>query len=337
MTTRSIQTAYAAATRDVLIARHPDPGVLIAAGKDRLSLLHRMSTNDVEGMSVETIRRSVLTNPIARIVDVLRVISLKDKALLLTSPGRWETVLNWLLGYIFFQDDVQLTREADARSEWGLYGPSAAEVVSALFPGLTLPQGEAVVRTDGGFVWQVDRPAAGGYHLLLDPETTARASERWSGRGGEAVDAAAYQILRIEAGLPEMVHEIRSDSIPLEVGLREAISFSKGCYIGQEIIARMDSRGRQAHVLVGLRLSDEARPGETVYQDEREVGELTSVARSPESGWIALASVRPGVLDDRAGLVHVGPRRSQGTAVRLPMREPAAKAEVRTNGPAGSD
>jgi len=319
MVERSVEAAYLSAFQGALIVRHPDPGLVTAKGKDRLDLLHRMSTNDVAGMAVRIIRRSVLTNPIGRIIDAIRILSLEDEALLVTSPGRSEAVQKWLQGYIFFQDDVQLTAGAKNWSEWGVYGPSSADALAVLLADLPLPEGESIAHIEGSFGWRVTRPAGGGYHLLLSPDLTERAGETWRGRGGEGVDASAYQILRIEAGLPEPVQEIRQESIPLEVGLRDAISFTKGCYIGQEIIARLDSRGRQARTLIGVRLSDGARPGDSVYQDERDVGQLTSVARSPGLGWIALASVRPNVLENDEGRVRIGVERSRGQAVLLPI------------------
>jgi aminomethyltransferase len=286
-----------------------------------------MSTNDVARMPAGTTRRSVLTNPIGRIIDVLRILSLEAEALLVTSPGRASAVLKWLQGYIFFQDDVQLSAPPETWSEWGIYGPNAAAALSEVFPDLLFPEGETIAQGEGVSVWRVEQPAIGGCRLLLDPDQTSRARRAWAGRGGEPVDSAAYQVLRIEAGLPEPVHEIRPESIPLEVGLREAISFTKGCYIGQEIIARMDSRGRQAHVLVGVRLSAESSAGEIISQAGREVGQLTSVARSPVQGWIALASVRPNAPDEDEGRVLIGPGGSPARLVRLPIASEGAQIE----------
>jgi folate-binding protein YgfZ len=326
MPERSVEGAFSSVAGGALIVRHPDPGLVVARGKDRLDLLHRMSTNDVAGMPVGTTRRTVLTNPIGRIVDAIRILSLEEEALLVTSPDRAEAVRKWLQGYIFFQDDVQLSLRSAVWSAWGVYGRTSDEDVQSAFPDMALPEGESFNRSEGGFIWHVDKPAPGGYRLLLGPDQTGRARELWRGRGGEGVDAAAYQILRIEAGLPEPPREIREDSIPLEVGLREAISFTKGCYIGQEIIARMDSRGRQARALVGLQLSHEANAGDVVYQLGRDVGAITSVARSPSLGWIALASLRPKVLDVEGGRVQVGAARSPACAVSLPMGERAAEA-----------
>ncbi len=98
------------------------------------------------------------------------------------------------------------------------------------------------------------------------------------------------------------------------------MSFSKGCYIGQEIIARLESRGRLAKRLVGARLSSAIEPNAALYQGSAKVGTLTSVVRSPNLGWIGLASVRPEAVDRNAGGVSVGENRAVGTLVELPFR-----------------
>ena len=101
--------------------------------------------------------------------------------------------------------------------------------------------------------------------------------------------------LRIEAGLPGAGHEINSSNIPLEIGLRDAISFTKGCYTGQEIIARLDSRRKLAKTLVGLRSSDEIPIGATLKAPDGSSGVVTSSTYSPKLGWIGLGLVKPAV------------------------------------------
>jgi aminomethyltransferase len=163
----------------------------------------------------------------------------------------------------------------------------------------------------------VDEPAGGGIQFLLGPELDAAASRLWGEQGQDA--ARAYEILRIEAGLPEFGSEIMDDSLPLEVGLRRAVSFSKGCYIGQEIIARMDSRGRLAKELLGVRAAAAVRPGDEIWQEGREQGRVTSAASSPRLGHIALASVRPSALEQAGGVVTIGVGRVPGQLQQLPF------------------
>ena len=103
---------------------------------------------------------------------------------------------------------------------------------------------------------------------------------------------ATWDVLRIEQGYAAWGREISLDYIPLETRLGDAVSFTKGCYVGQEIIARMESRNRVAKQLMGLRLARMVEPGGKLRRDGKEMGDLTSVAQSPRFGPIGLAYVR---------------------------------------------
>lgn len=307
----AIEQAYEDAMNGVLVVQHPAPGILRAEGATRLDFLQRMSTNDLSGMRPGDVRQTVLTTALARIIDVIWVVARENDALLVTSPGRGRHVRDWLQRYIFFQDDVRL-QVIEGWVLWGLYGPQARNEAGRIVPVQVEGIGRAASWV-GGTVWAVDRPA-GGVCLLLEP--TAEAEQLWSSRP-EA--AAAYQIHRIEAGIPDMGTEIMEDSLPLEVGLKSAVSFTKGCYIGQEIIARMESRNRLAKELVGVRAESAVAPGEGIRQAARVVGTVTSAALSPRLGAIALASTRPGALEEAGGAVRVGEREVPGWLVRLPF------------------
>jgi len=116
------------------------------------------------------------------------------------------------------------------------------------------------------------------------------------------IDEAAYDYLRIEAGLPRFGRELTLDYIPLEAGLWADVSFSKGCYVGQEIIARMESRGKLAKRLVRLRPDAPLEPGATISAGSRTVGAITSAADGP-AGSLALGYVKTAALTEGAALV----------------------------------
>jgi aminomethyltransferase len=144
-----------------------------------------------------------------------------------------------------------------------------------------------------------DGAAAVREHLLASLPESAR----------RLVSQEALEVLRIEAGRPRLAAELSEDVLPPEARLENAISYTKGCYIGQEIVARLRSRGHVNHLLVGLRFAGGELPerGARVCAGEREVGEITSIARSPHAGAIALGFVRagfeaPGTLLDVVGL-----------------------------------
>ena len=308
-------TQYTQADASVLIVRHPDPGVLRVSGEDRLDLLNRMSTNLLLHLTPGTGAVTVFTTPIGRIVEVARVLSQPEQVLLLTAPGRAEPLRAWLQRHIFFQDKVSLAELTGPWSHWGIYGPQGLEVARAIAPELPALEPGAHVELPSGMAWSVLQPRP-GFEFALQGEATQRAAAGWP---TGAAEQQAYEALRIEAGLPAAGREITSDAIPLEVGLWEAVSFSKGCYIGQEIIARMESRGRQARQLAGVRLEQAAEPGASLRQGNSLQGSLTSVAASPRLGWIGLAVVRPAALGEAGGRVGVGEGGAFGQLVELPF------------------
>lgn len=310
-----IEAAYTRGRESGLAVRHPAPGVVRIDGGDRLDFLHRLSTNNLatlpEGKAVPT----VLTTPLARIIDLVWVLSRHDHALLITGPDRGQTVLNWLNRYIFFQDDVRLSLVSQPGSLLGFYGPEAVAAVQVSFPALASVEGGGAHASDGLLAWAVSSPALSGVRVLVD-SSDGRHSDLSPDHGAAQ---AAYTALRIEAGAPEHDTEINAEAIPLEVGLQDAISFTKGCYIGQEIIARMETRNRRARMLLGLQLEAPEPAGATLRQEGTAVGRMTSTAFSPRLGWIGLAAAKPSAIAEHGGRVFVGEGETAGQLVDLPM------------------
>lgn len=310
-----IESAYRRARTSSLWVRHPSPGLIEVAGESRTDFLHRMSTQDLIEQGEWTVRPTVFTSPLARIIDWTFAVRRPEDVLLLTSPGRAARVRAWLAGYVFFQDDVQFRAVEQSPACYGVYGPEAEAEIVRLLPSLPrlAPGGAAPI--PGGLAWRLEKPGEGGFQMLLAPKPEAFPESE----ANSPAAAAAYLALRIESGIPEFGREITEESNPLEVGLESAISFEKGCYIGQEIIARMESRGKRARRLVGLRLAAEVPTPAAVLRDGSEVGLLTSCAYSPDLGWIGLAVVRTSALADPASEFLVGdPAVSAGWA-ELPM------------------
>ena len=300
------EQAYESAFDSALIVQHDTPGVIELSGADRLDLLHRLSTNDLEELPANSFRRTVFTDPVGRMIDVVTVLALSEKALLVTSTGRLQAMQDWLQRHIFFQDDVTVTV---SEKSWSLYGAMAR---GTEFAPSEIPAADTLISSDEGVIWPIDQPVP-GYLFLMRPD---QPDPDWA---AHPAAADAYEILRIEAGLPKSGVEIQDDSIPLEVGLWNEVSFEKGCYVGQEIIARMESRGRLAKQLVGVRLGSEANPGSTLKQSGKTVGTLTSVVQSPRLGWIGLASGRPAALGTEDGRVVISETEDDASLVELPF------------------
>ena len=302
-----LQAAYQSAFETDLIVQHESPGVIELRGADRLDLLHRLSTNDLENMPADHMRRTVFTDPVGRMIDVVTVLNLADKLLIMTSSGRSQSMQDWLQGHIFFQDDVTVSVTEGEWSLYGAYGPKASDSLPS-----EVPDAEALIADSHGIVWPINRPVP-GFLYLMNPD---QAAENWT---ADPLASEVFEILRIEAGLPKTGAEIRDDSIPLEVGLWDEVSFVKGCYVGQEIIARMESRGKLAKQLVGIRLDTHVQTGSTLRQDGRTVGTVTSVVESPRLGWIGLASGRPSALENDDGRVEIGESEQIAFVVELPF------------------
>jgi aminomethyltransferase len=227
-------------------------------------------------------------------------------------------VREWLERFIFFRDDVQLQGWPAGWRLAGLYGPEAQRALSGSFPALQGLSNHEVALSERAYLWPTDLPVKGVRMLLQEDRYRHLLTERKPTLSSNACQEA-YQVARIEAGLPEPGHEIQEEYLPLEVGLDDAVSFEKGCYTGQEIIARMHSRGRLARELVGLRLEGASEIGSVIRQDGREIGRLTSLAHSPARGWIGLAVVKTGAKEKEQGRVHLGDGQVVGRLIALPF------------------
>ena len=293
-----LHDAYALARTNALILRHSPPDILQISGGDRLDFLNRICTNELGGLLPGDFKSTVLTNANARIVDILQVLQRDDDALLLTSPNRGDLVRERLNSYIFFQDDVQIQPWGENQFQlWGINGPKSFDVVQNTAPSVAeFKSGEYQSHKDG-FIIPYENKLLHGVHMLLNPGDEPDPS--WD-ESTQSVRMAAYQALRIEAGIPEADKEITEERIPLEVGLDDMISFTKGCYIGQEIIARLDSRGGLARRMVGIKLAKPALEGSGIFQNGGAIGTLTSVAQSPRYGAVGLCIVKTKGFDSSA-------------------------------------
>jgi len=313
-----LQAAYHAALESCLVVEHEPPGLVVARGASTLDLLHRMSTNNMTDLEPGHIRTTVLTTAIGRTVDVIHVIRRAEDFLILTSPGRAESVRAWLGRYIFFNDDVVLSEMSNGYHLWGMYGPSATDEAVAAAGVATAPDSPSCTIIGESLLWRTEKTFP-GLCLLAAGDLHRRAQARWNDRGPGSPQAAAYEAHRIERGLPAPDREIDEDVIPLEVGLWHLVSFDKGCYIGQEIIARMESRSRIARQLTGVRLETLVSAPQDIEQADAPVGRLTSTAFSPRLGPIGLGLVRSALLQHSPTEVRLAPSGVRATLLPLPL------------------
>jgi len=281
-------------------------GRLCLLGADRVRLLHGQVTNDIQALKTGQGCYAAFTSPKGRMQADVHVYALAEELLLDVEPGLTPSLIQRLDHYIV-ADDVQAVDVAEHYGLFSLQGPKALEVPGLLDPGLTLPpQSHGIVhRPDPGLgdLYWVNHARTGGQGVDLFVPAAAMGMV-WDklclavrSLGGRPVGWSALDLARIEAGIPRFGVDIDESHLPPEAGLdRNGISYTKGCYIGQETIARIRTYGQVTKALRGLRFEPTAplpARGDKIIHQGREVGSLTSVIQSPRCGGpIALGYVR---------------------------------------------
>ena len=291
---------FNAALNAAVLMDRSHEGRLSLHGPDRLALVQRMSTNDVQALAADEATPTVFINPIGRILDRVTLINRADDAVLLAGPGRGEPLRAYLQRHIFFNDQVQVADLAPATRHFVLTGPQADAVAAALGPALADLHGPvgAAVEIAGAPAYAVRvKPVSGSQWSLIVPAEAAKGVfeavlEAGKPFGLRPAGSLVYNALRIRAGIPGTGRELTTDYIPLEVGLWDEVSFRKGCYTGQEIIARMESRGKLAKTIVQVTLDRPIEAPAALKLDGREVGTLTSAVPAPDGRVYGIAVVK---------------------------------------------
>jgi len=288
-------TGYQAAITDAAFYLQPQAGFLKVEGADRVAFLQRQTTNDLKLLASMGCLTTILTSPNARILDVFRLIDEGDTLGIITLPGHAESTFRYLKSRIFFMDKVSVTNLSSEFVHIDLEGPGAARWLPEI--GIEqAPKLDEIVdgNLEGSPLRVLGQPglSGAGYRLLISSLARTSLESALRAFGVAPLDADTYDVLRVEAGLPSARTELTEDYTPLEVGLGWAISDKKGCYTGQEVIARQITYDKVTQHLVGLRLSAAAQAGERVWAYGKPVGKVTSSARSPRFGEIALAVVK---------------------------------------------
>lgn len=326
-------SGYNAALESAARVDGPDRVRLRIHGPDRLKFLHNLTTNDINSLKPGAGREAFVTSPQGKTLGRVTVLANTDDVLLRSDPGTLETLLDHFKKYGPF-DDVAWEDLAPRTSEWHVCGPASARVLEAL--GLA-PPGAAEL-DHAASTWN-DQPVEVVRESPLCPPGFTLIGPLGLGAAFEDLDASirpcrlgppAFEALRIEAGTPRFGSDITVQNLPQEIDRNaRAIHFSKGCYLGQETVARIDALGHVNRVLRGLRLSIPAAPGTELLADGKPAGIITSSAESP--GWnqpVALGFVRTTACQAGRTLAFRTPE-GEGAAVvaELPMRPPAGTAE----------
>ncbi|MBE9177407.1 folate-binding protein YgfZ [Oculatella sp. LEGE 06141] len=303
------EAALRAAKETVALCDRTHWGRIQVKGADRIRFLHNQTTNNFTRLQPGQGCDTVFVTSTGRTIDLVSAYILEDSVLLFTSPGYSKRLLEWMDRFIFFADQVELSDLTDQTAAFSLVGPSSRALLEQLGAGDGLANSSSHVLThlDGIEV----RIAVGsglaiaGYTLMTDMHHAADLWQRLFTAGATPLGETAWEQLRIRQGRPRPEHELTEDFNPLEAGLWQTIALDKGCYIGQETIARLHTYRGVKQQLFGVELSKPAEVGSLVTAGDEKIGKLTSCIQT-EQGSIGLAYIRskaaqPGLAVQVAG------------------------------------
>jgi tRNA-modifying protein YgfZ len=264
-------------------------GKLLVRGPDGAELLQGQLTNDIEALEPDTGCYAALLDRKGHMQADMRVLRLGTGDLWLDTEAETADAVERHLRMYSVGREVEIDDASSAWSIVSVIGPGAAEVAGS--PPVPDEHAQRHYERDGVEILAVGTDL--GLDLIVRAEQSDELRALLARSDAVEVSEAAVEILRVESGRPRFGREMTTATIPQEAGIDErAVSFTKGCYIGQETVARLHYKGKPNRHLRALRLESPAADGEAIMLGEREVGRVGTAALSPVHGPVALAVVR---------------------------------------------
>ena len=339
---------YRAATEGAALHDNSYTGRLKASGDDALDLLNRLSTNLVVNLSSGRGAPTILTTDRGRIIDLLGVVNTGEYTLLLTSPDSQQRVIDWLDKYTIMEDltvtdltpETALLTVCGPQSEAALNsvlqieptgeeGADGADLASLQpYSGLSATVGGNDTDTDSDTdthpVMLIRRPLGElpAFDLVMTPQAAPVVWQRLAAAGVTPIGQEAFEAVQVRHAVPRYGRELGDAFNPLEAGLIGSVDFAKGCYIGQEVIARLDTYEKVQRYLVRLRFSAGAvvSEGAVLEQEGRNVGQVTSLSVIPTTGeLLGLGYIRTAAAQSGAQLTLSAPAQGSAEIADLPQ------------------
>jgi folate-binding protein YgfZ len=284
----------------------PDRAKILLTGGDRTRWLNGMVTNNVRDLSQGRGVYAFLLNPQGHILADLYAYNRGEDLLLDIGKPQLAKILSAFDHYIIM-DDVEVADVGDKFAALGIAGPNSKQILqTAGFNPPELVRLQFVdIQWNGSPVTVVrsDNPAIESYELWLDPKQSSEVQKSLTSAGAQPVGDDTLELLRVASGIPRYGPDIRERDLPQETNQERALNFSKGCYIGQEIVERIRSRGAVHRTFTGFRaVGKPPAPGTTIQSDGKDAGEITSSAIIPAAaqdiavalGYLRRESALPG-------------------------------------------
>lgn len=275
------------------VIRHP--GYLRFEGDTRREYLQRQTTNNLDHLAGDRALPSLLTSATGRILERFTLIDEGEAMGMLTQPGHGPGLAEYFGKRVFFNDKVVVEDRSAQWTQVELHGPNAASLLTELgFAAAPRLDEIAAAQWQGAELRALGEEGFVGelrYLLLISAPQRDQLTDRLIDLGATPLDFPNRELLRVEAGIAGDP-EFQNEYTPFEVGLDRLVSTDKGCYTGQEVLARQVTYDKVVRHLVRLKATAPFEPGSAVYAEGKEVGKLSSVANSPEAGHIGLAILR---------------------------------------------
>ena len=296
----TVREEYDALTKGIGLVERSHLGRLKVGGTDAIDLLDRLSTNKLNDILIGEIEGTVLTTNKGRIIDLLFTVRQDDHLLVITGSETRQRVAEWIDFYTFIED-VVVEDVSESTAMLTVAGRKVKEVLPQLSDSLSDSERLNICGIDA-LVLHTEMAGIVGYDFIVPAEQAAALREALIDVGAVPVGSHATELLRIGYGVAEYGGELHDDYNPLEAGLKDYISFNKGCYIGQEVVARLNTYDKVQKHLMCLSLEAGGAPElpSPLMHEGRQVGTLTSTVEALDGdrayglGYVRKAHAREG-------------------------------------------
>lgn len=291
----SVESEFNSITKGVGFHDISDNGIIEFRGKDSLDFLHRISTNSLKELSKGNLAQTVFTNDKGKIIDTAIILNFEDHQLLICSESNHNKVTGWLNKYII-ADDVKINSGSGNYSLIEILGQQADSFLSLVcgnvINDIKLNQFKTIFTEGLAFILAKMKELNGHDKFLIiadDANAVQLAKfmiEHYKPFNFNLIGNESYDLYRISTGLPASPNELNDHFNPHEAGILDLVSFTKGCYIGQEVISRLDTYDKVQRYLRRLTFNQPVNIGENYLLfngGNEEVGELTSISGYPKS------------------------------------------------------
>jgi len=322
----SAQDEYQQACEKAIVVERSNLGVVQVSGADHTDLLHRITTNELRQLKPGEGQVNIFTNEIGRFIDRVFLLKGENSTYLVTSAGNAKKISEWIEKYVFVEE-VEVKDLSENEGVLAVLGKSAAEVIEKIGASPQLADWHFQQITWHDQPLQVQKSNElhlPGFNIIAKKETLSLLWDELLQSGILPMGQQAYLSLRLESGWPEFGIDFDDSLNPHEAQMLPFLDFNKGCYIGQEIIARLDTYEKVKKYLVGLKVQSEFHPEKNakILVNEAEIGYITSAGFSFALNQnIALSYIKTKFIEENSSVeIHTDSGLIPATQIKLPFK-----------------